>query len=122
MTELKGAAATSLYGSCAAEGEKIITFCSGGGLDGRNFSITYSGNVEASRGSLLPDILNFRGLGWNGLYTYIENGSGHPELDGSRQVYLPSWNYSHRIRDFPDISCMCATSSIPDALLSYWRI
>lgn len=100
MTVLKGAAATSLYGSRAANGVIIITTKSGGSLDGRNFSITYSGNVEASRVSLLPDMQNRWGQGWNGGQTYIENGSWGPELDGSRQVYGPIWNYSQCIHDF----------------------
>ena len=100
MTVLKGAAATSLYGSRAANGVIIITTKNGSGMDGRNFSITYSGNVEASRVSLLPDMQNRWGQGWNGGQTYIENGSWGPELDGSRQVYGPVWNYSQRIHDF----------------------
>lgn len=100
MTVLKGAAATSLYGSRAANGVIIITTKNGSGMDGRNFSITYSGNVEASRVSLLPDMQNRWGQGWNGGQTYIENGSWGPELDGSRQVYGPIWNHSQRIHYF----------------------
>ena len=56
--------------------------------------------MEASRVSLLPDMQNRWGQGWNGGQTYIENGSWGPELDGSRQVYGPVWNYSQRIHDF----------------------
>lgn len=45
MTVLKGAAATSLYGSRAANGVIIITTKNGSASAIRDFSITYSGNV-----------------------------------------------------------------------------
>ena len=75
LTVLKGAAATSLYGSRASNGVIIITTKNGGKGDGKNYTITYSGNVEASRISLLPEMQNKWGQGWNGNQTYIENGS-----------------------------------------------
>ncbi len=112
LTVLKGAAATALYGSRAANGVIIITTKSGKGKDGKNFSVTYSGTVEASSVSLLPEMQNKWGQGWNGAQTYIENGSWGPALDGSQQVYGPIWNNSqllhtydakkHNVRDFFD--------------------
>lgn len=54
MTVLKGAAATALYGSRAANGVIVITTKSGKKGDGRNFSISYSGNVQARMVSFLP--------------------------------------------------------------------
>ena len=93
VTVLKGAAATSLYGSRANNGVIIITTKNGGkGASGKNYQITYSGNVEASRVALLPEMQNKWGQGWNGNQTYIENGSWGPALDGSMQVYGPIWN------------------------------
>lgn len=100
VTVLKGAAATSLYGSRANNGVIIITTKSGGKGEGKNYTITYSGNVEASRVSLLPDMQNKWGQGWNGDQTYIENGSWGPALDGSRQVYGPIWNHQQLIHDY----------------------
>ncbi|MCM1137947.1 MAG: SusC/RagA family TonB-linked outer membrane protein [Duncaniella sp.] len=100
LTVLKGAAATSLYGSRASNGVIIITTKSGGAGNGKNYEITYSGNVEASRIALLPDMQNKWGQGWNGNQTYIENGSWGPALDGSRQVYGPIWNHQQLIHTY----------------------
>lgn len=100
LTVLKGAAATSLYGSRASNGVIIITTKSGGKGDNKNYSITYSGNVEASRVSLLPDMQNKWGQGWSGNQTYIENGSWGPALDGSLQVYGPIWNNQQLIHTY----------------------
>lgn len=100
LTVLKGAAATSLYGSRAANGVIIITTKNGTATGTRNFSITYSGNVEASRVSTLPEMQNKWGQGWNGNQTFIENGSWGPALDGSRQVYGPVWNHQQLIHDY----------------------
>jgi TonB-linked SusC/RagA family outer membrane protein len=113
MTILKGAAATALYGSRAANGVIIVTTKSGSKGDNRNFSIEYNGGVQARQISLLPEMQNNFGQGWNGAQTYIENGSWGPALDGSQQVYGPIWNgqqliheYSARkdnVKDFFDI-------------------
>lgn len=87
MTVLKGAAATALYGSRAANGVILITTKNGAKADGRNFNISYSGSVQARRVSTLPDFQNDFGQGWNGKQTFIENGSWGPAFDGSMQVY-----------------------------------
>lgn len=100
MTVLKGAAATALYGSRAANGVIIITTKSGKRSEKRNFTIEYSGSVQARQVSLLPEFQNKFGQGWNGQQTFIENGSWGPELDGSTQVYGPIWNHSQRIHEF----------------------
>ncbi len=100
MTVLKGAAATALYGSRAANGVIVITTKSGKKGDGRNYSISYSGNVQARVISTLPDMQNEFGQGWNGKQTYIENGSWGPRLDGSTQVYGPIWNNQQLIHTY----------------------
>ena len=100
MTVLKGAAATALYGSRAANGVIVITTKSGKRSDGRNFSINYSGNVQARQVSYLPEMQNSFGQGWNGGQTFIENGSWGPALDGSTQVYGPVWNNQQKIHEF----------------------
>ena len=94
MTVLKGAAATALYGSRAANGVILITTKSGKKNGNRNFSIEYSGNVQARQVSTLPKFQNKYGQGWNGTQTWIENGSWGPEMDGSYQNFGPIWNYS----------------------------
>ena len=100
MTVLKGAAATALYGSRAANGVIVITTKSGKKGDGRNFSISYSGNVQARMVSFLPEMQNSFGQGWNGAQTFIENGSWGPRLDGSMQVYGPIWNNQQLIHEY----------------------
>lgn len=100
MTVLKGAAATALYGSRAANGVIIVTTKSGKATGERNFTIEYNGGVQARQVSLLPVMQNDYGQGWNGTQTYIENGSWGPKFDGSRQVYGPVWNHQELIHDY----------------------
>ena len=100
LTVLKGAAATALYGSRAANGVIVITTKQGKrGVD-RNFSIEYSGGVEARQVSLLPVFQNDFGQGWNGTQTFIENGSWGARFDGSQQVYGPIWNGQQLIHEY----------------------
>ena len=100
MTVLKGAAATALYGSRAANGVIVITTKSGKRGDNRNFTITYDGSVQWRQVSTLPKFQNQFGQGWNGKQTYIENGSWGPEFDGSQQVYGPIWNHQQLIHKY----------------------
>ena len=113
LTVLKGAAATALYGSRAANGVIVITTRQGKrGVD-RNFTIEYSGGVEARQVSLLPTFQNDFGQGWNGTQTFIENGSWGPRLDGSTQVYGPIWNGQQLIHEF---------SAKPDNVKDFFEI
>lgn len=101
MTILKGAAATALYGSRAANGVVVVTTKSGKkGANGRDFTIDYSGSVQARQVSLLPDMQNKYGQGWNGAQTWIENGSWGPAFDGTPQVYGPVWNNQELIHKY----------------------
>ena len=93
MNILKGAAATALYGSRAANGVVIITTKQGARGDKRNFNIDYSGGVAFNQIANLPIFQNQFGQGWNGQQTFIENGSWGPAFDGSEQVYGPVWNW-----------------------------
>jgi len=100
MTVLKGAAATALYGSRAANGVIIITTKSGKKGDERNFSLEYTGGMQLRQVAQLPMFQNSFGQGWNGTQTYIENGSWGPRLDGSTQVYGPIWNHQQLIHEY----------------------
>ncbi len=100
MTVLKGAAATALYGSRAANGVIVITTKSGKRHGARNFSISYDGSVQWRQIANLPRLQNKFGQGWNGKQTFIENGSWGPELDGSTQVYGPIWNHQQLIHEY----------------------
>ena len=93
MTVLKGAAATALYGSRAANGVIVITTKAGKKGTDRNFTISYDGSVQWRSVANLPKMQNRFGQGWNGQQTFIENGSWGPEMDGSMQLYGPIWNY-----------------------------
>lgn len=100
MTILKGAAATALYGSRAANGVVVITTKNGKKGQGRNYMIAYSGGLQVRQVSVFPELQNDFGQGWNGTQTFIENGSWGPALDGSTQVYGPIWNNQQRIHDY----------------------
>ena len=100
MTVLKGAAATALYGSRAANGVILITTKEGKRGTGRNYQIEYSYGLQANQVSYLPTFQNTFGQGWNGSQTYIENGSWGPAFDGSTQVFGPIWNHSQRIHKY----------------------
>ncbi|MCR5050980.1 MAG: TonB-dependent receptor plug domain-containing protein, partial [Paludibacteraceae bacterium] len=93
MTILRGAAATALYGSRAANGVVIITTKQGAKGEKRNFNLEYSGGVAFNQIANLPIFQNQFGQGWNGCQTFIENGSWGPAFDGSEQVYGPVWNW-----------------------------
>ena len=92
LTVLKGAAATALYGSRAANGVVVITTKQGKKAGNKNFTIEYDGNVKARRVSYFADMQNDFGQGWNGRQTWIENGSWGPKLDGSKQLYGPIYD------------------------------
>ncbi|MFR9608060.1 MAG: SusC/RagA family TonB-linked outer membrane protein [Rikenellaceae bacterium] len=100
MTVLKGAAATALYGSRAANGVIVITTKSGKKENGKNFTIEYNGGIQLREVAYLPEMQNEFGQGWNGAYTYIENGSWGPALDGSTQVYGPIYDKSQLIAEY----------------------
>ena len=100
MTVLKGAAATALYGSRAANGVIVITTKGGKKQGEKNFQITYDGSFQWRQVSTLPEMQNKYGQGWNGKQTFIENGSWGPEMDGSMQVYGPIWNHQQLIHKY----------------------
>ncbi len=100
MTVLKGAAATALYGSRAANGIIMITTKEGKKGKNRNFTINYNGGVQVRQVSHFPEFQNDFGQGWNGNQTYIENGSWGPKLDGSDVVYGPIWNNQQLIHKY----------------------
>ena len=100
MTVLKGAAATALYGSRAANGVIMITTKSGKRQGAKSFQISYDGSVQWRQVSTLPKFQNKFGQGWNGKQTFIENGSWGPEFDGSTQVYGPIWNHQQLIHKY----------------------
>ena len=85
MTVLKGAAATALYGSRAANGVILITTKSGKKQKG--IGIEYNGGVQFENVLRLPQVQNDFGQGWYGAKTMDENGSWGPKFDGDRLRY-----------------------------------
>lgn len=91
MTILKGAAATALYGSRAANGVVLVTTKTGAKTGSKNFMIEASAGIQWSRVTNLPQMQDKYGQGWNGGRTLDENGSWGPEMDGKWRVFGAIW-------------------------------
>lgn len=89
ISVLKGASATSLYGSRAANGVVLITTKKGqkGTPQKKYFGISYSGNTTFSSVYILPTYQNEFGQGWDGTHLLGENGSWGPKYDGRDRVW-----------------------------------
>jgi len=111
MTILKGAAATALYGSRAANGVILITTKTGKKAQ-RGLGIEYNGGMQWETLLRLPQMQNDFGMGWYGNKTDLENGSWGPRFDGSwlryGNVYEGTQNFKsyvpikNNVRDFFD--------------------
>ncbi|MDR2385873.1 MAG: SusC/RagA family TonB-linked outer membrane protein [Tannerella sp.] len=108
VTILKGAAASALYGSRAANGVILITTKSGSAQE--KLQIDYSGSVKFT--NYMP-VLKYQtdyGQGWSGHFAYDENGSWGPKFDGKdrlwgriingQQQYKPFVGQPSSIQDF----------------------
>lgn len=102
MTVLKGAAATALYGSRAANGVILITTKSGK-KGKKGFGISYSGGTQWESLLRVPQSQNTFGMGWYGAKTDDENGSWGPKFDGSILKYGIIYNNSQQIKPYTAI-------------------
>lgn len=115
MTVLKGAAATALYGSRAANGVIMITTKSGKNTNGK-VQVTYDGGYTISRVGRLADEQTQFGQGWSGDTgdaNLHENGNWGAAFDGKMRVWgnivdneqkmKPYAYLENRIRDFYDL-------------------
>ena len=84
VTVLKGASATALYGSRAANGVILIT--TKRGEANSRVHVDYSGSVSASNVLRTPKFQNMFGEGWP-LFDEMENGSWGPKLDGMKRPW-----------------------------------
>lgn len=101
MTVLKGAAATALYGSRAANGVILVTTKNGSKTGvGKSFKIEANAGVQWSRVANLPQMQNKYGQGWNGNRTLDENGSWGPEMDGNWRVYGAIYDNAQLLQQF----------------------
>ena len=98
MTILKGAAATALYGSRAANGVILITTKSGKKQNG--IGIDYNGGIQWESVLRLPQAQNDFGMGWYGNKTDDENGSWGPKFDGSMLRYGAIYDYSQKMKSY----------------------
>jgi len=112
MTVLKGAAATALYGSRAANGVILITTKSGKDTGGK-MQINYDGSLAVSRVSRIPSRQSMFGQGWSGERALDENGNWGPLYDGkdrpwgnvvdNTQQVKPYVFLEDRVRDFYEL-------------------
>jgi len=98
MTILKGASATALYGSRAANGVIMIVTKSGSQSDKLNVSI--SSSVEFSQVANLPDFQNEFGQGWDAVWRSDENGSWGPRFDGKLRPWGNTVDNSQLVKPF----------------------
>lgn len=87
---LKGAAASALYGSAAANGAIIVTTKKGRQTKG--FGISYSGTFSLEKPLILPKLQNQFGQGKNGVYVGSNFGSSSGYYpSGQNDNYDESW-------------------------------
>ncbi|MDD7317840.1 MAG: SusC/RagA family TonB-linked outer membrane protein [Prevotella sp.] len=102
MTILKGAAATALYGSRAANGVILIT-TKVGARQKKGFGIEYNGGLQWETLLRLPQMQNEFGMGWYGEKTDNENGSWGPAFDGSLLRYGNVYDSSQKMKSYVPI-------------------
>ncbi|MDH6304480.1 TonB-linked SusC/RagA family outer membrane protein [Parabacteroides sp. PF5-5] len=83
VTILKGASATALYGSRAANGVIMITTKK---ADKEKLTVSYNGSFTASNVLRVMQTQDIFGQGW-GAWSRDENGSWGPRLDGSMREW-----------------------------------
>ncbi len=80
MTVLRGASATALYGSRAANGALLITTRKGGSQQGSGVTFNSSSQLESAM--MLYDFQNEFGQGAAGVYNRAQEGSWGPKMTG----------------------------------------
>jgi TonB-linked SusC/RagA family outer membrane protein len=84
ISVLKGAAASNLYGSRAANGVIIIT--TKRGIKNNNLQVTFSSSSAFTEVGRLPYFQQRFGQGWSGTFYTKENGSWGPVMDGKDRL------------------------------------
>ncbi len=118
MSILRGAAATALYGSQAANGVIMITTKSG--TKNNKPSVNFSSATTFSSVLKYPDYQTKFGQGWDGNYASEENGSWGPvfsnedqlwgyEINGQQLVKQNSF-LEDQLRDFYDVGVLLDNS------------
>ena len=99
MTVLKGAAATALYGSRAANGVIMITTKKGSKHE-KGLGVSYNGGIQFTQVARLVEMQNMFGQGAYGNHDPIENGSWGPRFDGVKRVYGYVYNNTQRVKSY----------------------
>lgn len=111
VTILKGASATALYGSRAANGVVMITTKR---AKQEKLTVSYDGSFMASNVLRVPQEQDKFGQGW-GIWDAAENGSWGPALDGRLNEW-GSYNLSTPMKkNFSFVKITSATSTLPDS-------
>jgi TonB-linked SusC/RagA family outer membrane protein len=98
ISVLKGASATSLYGSRAANGVIIITTKSG--KKNQDLKVDFSTSYTVTQVGRLPYYQKKFGQGWSGHFAFEENGSWGPVMDGKLRLTGNVVNNSQRLMPF----------------------
>jgi TonB-linked SusC/RagA family outer membrane protein len=99
MTILKGAAATALYGSRAANGVILITTKTGRNTNGK-MVVNYNGSVGISRVGRIPSRQSIYGQGWSGQRALDENGNWGAPYDGKNRVWGNVVDNSQLVKEY----------------------
>jgi TonB-linked SusC/RagA family outer membrane protein len=97
ITILKGASATALYGSRAANGVIMITTKKG---SNNEVKIDISSSAAMSSPLRLPQMQNTFGQGWSGHFAFEENGSWGPKMDGKDRLWGNVVDNSQQVKPF----------------------
>ena len=97
LTVLKGAAATSLYGSRGNNGVIIIT--TKRGRSGK-LRVDVNSSTVFSKVNVLPRSQKLFGQGWDGRFWASENGSWGPALDGVERLWGAPVDNSQLLKPF----------------------
>jgi TonB-linked SusC/RagA family outer membrane protein len=97
VTILKGAAATSLYGSRATNGVIVITTKKG---KSGKLKVDFTTSAIFSDPLVLPKLQEKYGQGWGQLFIPSENGSWGPALDGADRLWGAPVDNSQLIKPF----------------------
>ena len=98
ISVLKGAAATSLYGSRAANGVVLIRTKSGS--TNKALQVNVSSSYSLTEVARLPYYQGKFGQGWSNHFAYEENGSWGPEVNNKERLIGNAVNNSQRIAPY----------------------
>ncbi|HEY0769511.1 MAG TPA: SusC/RagA family TonB-linked outer membrane protein, partial [Sphingobacteriaceae bacterium] len=94
---LKGAAATSLYGSRGSNGVIVITTKQG---KAGAFKVDFTSSNSFTQVAVVPEFQTTFGQGWDQYFLFNENGSWGPRVDGQMRPWGAVVNNSQLLKPF----------------------